>query len=303
MTDDEDKALVCGFECEYNTPSFRVCISTPRLLRLGAKTTNVHADATYKLIWQGYPVLIIGFSDADRKMHPVGIAVTMKETQADFKFLFSSIAHGVDLVTSGESVFAPTHLVSDAATAIKNGFTSAFGHPPEKTIMCWAHVVMNMDKQLIRIKDKKTAAALREDITQLCPDEDAFHHATTLFLSKWESSNQAFLEYFRGSWIDQNNTWYEGYAPGCPSTNNGLEAINQSIKRQNTFRERLQLSRFLTVVEKDILLKAEKARMAIVKAAFVAANLPTWSFFISRHVGDRSLHYGFLIQSVIICFV
>ncbi|KAL8581045.1 hypothetical protein ACOMHN_012696 [Nucella lapillus] len=233
VTDDEDKALVCGFECEYDTPSFRVCISTPRLLRLGAKTTNVHADATYKLIWQGYPVLILGFSDADRKMHPVGIAVTMKETHADFKFLFSSIAHGVDLVTSGESVFAPTHLVSDAATAIKNGFTAAFGHPPEKTIMCLAHVVMNMDKQLIRIKDKKTAAALREDITQLqlCPDEDAFYQATTLFLSKWESSNQAFLEYFRGSCIDQNNTWYEGYAPGCPSTNNGLEAVNQTIKR------------------------------------------------------------------------
>ncbi|KAL8598278.1 hypothetical protein ACOMHN_035228 [Nucella lapillus] len=155
-----------------------------------------------------------------------------------------------------ESVFAPTHLVSDAATAIKNGFTAAFGHPPEKTIMCWAHVVMNMDKQLIRIKDKKTAAALREDITQLqlYPDEDAFYQATTLFLSKWESSNQAFLEYFRGSWIDQNNTWYEGYAPGCPSTNNGLEAVNQTIKRQNTFRERLQLSRFLNVVEQDILL-------------------------------------------------
>ena len=40
--------------------------------------------------------------------------------------------------------------------------------------------------------------------------------------------------------------------PGFPSTNNGIEAINQTIKRQNTLIERLEISRFLSIVEQDI---------------------------------------------------
>ena len=96
----------------------------------------------------------------------------------------------------------------------------AFGHEPEKTISCWAHVVMNMDKQTVRVRDKETRAAIREDIfqLQLCPDEDSFHHAAALFLTKWESSDKdgvaSFLEYFQGSWLQRNYTWFEGYAPG-----------------------------------------------------------------------------------------
>lgn len=212
---DEDQAFVCGFDCDYEAPAFRLCLSTPRLLKLGADTTNVHADATYKLIWQGYPVLILGFSDAGRKMHPMGVAITVSETKKDFKFLFSAIAHGVSLVTSNKVTFAPTHLISDAAPAIKNGFALAFGTAPGKTIMCWAHVVMNMDKKLHLIKDKKVRAEVRNDIIQLqlCPSGDAFLHASSLFLQKWESSDhdtQSFLDYFRGSWIDDNSTWYEG---------------------------------------------------------------------------------------------
>ena len=55
----------------------------------------------------------------------------------------------------------------------------------------------------------------------------------------------SFIEYFESSWL-------EGYAIDHPSTNNGLESTNMQIKRQNTIRERLELSRFLTVVEQDI---------------------------------------------------
>ena len=75
----EDDVFVCGFECdyeEYEASKFRICLSTKRLLKLGAKTKNVHADATYKLIWQGYPVLIVGYSDADRKFHPIALSVS-----------------------------------------------------------------------------------------------------------------------------------------------------------------------------------------------------------------------------------
>ena len=272
VPDDDDQAFVCGFECSYGqrkkeSAFFRVSISTKRLLKLGSRSANIHADATYKLIWQGYPVLITGYSDANRQFHPISLAITMDEAKEDFHFIFAAVANGVSMIYPDDHPgFAPTHLICDAAPAIKNGYTSAFGHEPEKTISCWAHVVMNMDKQIVRVRDKETRVAIREDIflLQLCPDEDSFHHAAALFLTKWESSDKdgvaSFLEYFQGSWLQRNYTWFEGYAPGFPSTNNGLEALNMIIKRQHTFRERHDLGRFLSIVEQDIVLTWSRDR-------------------------------------------
>ncbi len=47
--------------------SSRVFVSTKNLLEMASKHTLVlQADATYKLLWMGYPVLLIGISDMDK---------------------------------------------------------------------------------------------------------------------------------------------------------------------------------------------------------------------------------------------
>ncbi|RNA00865.1 hypothetical protein BpHYR1_033902 [Brachionus plicatilis] len=47
-------------------------------------------------------------------------------------------------------------------------------------------------------------------------------------------------------WIKSKNFgWFEGHAPGYPSTNNALEGTNQSIKKVHTFRDRIPFSHFL----------------------------------------------------------
>ncbi|CAF4547030.1 unnamed protein product, partial [Rotaria sp. Silwood2] len=53
--------------------------------------------------------------------------------------------------------------------------------------------------------------------------------------------------YFDNEWLRSNDTWYEGLQLYTPSTNDALEAINKTIKDDGTFRERLVLSRFLTI--------------------------------------------------------
>ena len=52
-----------------------------------------------------------------------------------------------------------------------------------------------------------------------------------------------------GSWLHQSAPWHEGKAHGCPSTKDGLEVQNQTIKWQNTLRKMLVLSRFISVDE------------------------------------------------------
>jgi hypothetical protein len=46
-------------------------------------------------------------------------------------------------------------------------------------------------------------------------------------------------------WLSTHQNWYEGIAEYTPSQNNGLESHNLVIKKEETFRERMPLSRFL----------------------------------------------------------
>ena len=79
------------------------------------------------------------------------------------------------------------------------------------------------------------------------------------------------------SLLDHNASWFEGYALGHPSTNNGLEATNMAIKRQNTFRERLDLARVLAVVENDIVKNwsRERAPTATDRPSTEVATVPS----------------------------
>ena len=46
-------------------------------------------------------------------------------------------------------------------------------------------------------------------------------------------------------WFSSHQNWYEGAAIKNPPHNNGLESHNLVLKEEETFRERLPLSRFL----------------------------------------------------------
>ena len=54
------------FPTQNNHSKFRIFISTKRLLLEGQKSENLHIDATYKLLFNGYPVIVIGGSDKNR---------------------------------------------------------------------------------------------------------------------------------------------------------------------------------------------------------------------------------------------
>jgi hypothetical protein len=45
--------------------------------------------------------------------------------------------------------------------------------------------------------------------------------------------------------MSTHQNWYEGIANNTPSQNNALESYNLVIKKEDTFRERMPLSRFL----------------------------------------------------------
>lgn len=107
--------------------SCRFFVTTVHLLKIAsAHCTLLQADATYKLTWLGFPVLIIGISDVNNVFHPFGLALTRDETADDFEFLFTSLIVG--LKRCQLEPLNHVDLLADAADAITNGFKKAFSH-------------------------------------------------------------------------------------------------------------------------------------------------------------------------------
>lgn len=69
---DEHTVFVVHYEVDYDAASFRFFLSTKNLIKQSSQSNIVHADTTYQLNYDGFPVLVIGTTDLDRHLHPSG---------------------------------------------------------------------------------------------------------------------------------------------------------------------------------------------------------------------------------------
>ena len=259
IPDDDDQPWVLRYQIEYEGEidedeededegnKFRFFVTTKRLLFNATISKRIHTDATYKLIWQGFPCLIIGTTDMIKQFHPYGFAVCSNEKEEDFKFIFMCIRDGVhdlNLKMNEQDLV----LIADGSDAIRNAFSDVFG-PDHSMAMCWYHMRERVVKKLCLIEDKDLHSGIMDDIDtlQLSKNKTIFDMAVKLFLKKWKSQER-FLDYFSSEWLGSKSGWYEGLEVNVPSTNNALEATNRYIKDEDTIRERLPLSRFTVVV-------------------------------------------------------
>ncbi|RNA03118.1 hypothetical protein BpHYR1_015331, partial [Brachionus plicatilis] len=218
-------------------------MTTNRLIDLINKRKIVVIDATYKVIFQGYALIVAGTVDIERHFHPVCVAICTRETEDDYEFVFNSLKKKYPN-------FNPEFLLADGAHSITNGFEKVFGEN-YKRIMCWAHAERAMERHL-KI-DKDTKQKVLKDIfsLQLSFSDLKFKLGYKLLKEKWLINEpvkgiEEYFDYFEKEWINSSNFgWFEGLAPSYPSTNNALEATNKSIKDVHTFRERVPFSQFI----------------------------------------------------------
>jgi hypothetical protein len=151
LVDDDGLSRSHEFNASIEERQFRLFFTTKRLIRIASIAILAHTDATYKLIWQGFPVLIVGTSDAYKRFHPIGLAVCTNERAADFQFLFEAVCFCLtDLGLPKPTSF---DLVADAADAITNGFKAVFGDNFNR-IMCWFHVEEAVKKRVKSVNIK-----------------------------------------------------------------------------------------------------------------------------------------------------
>lgn len=95
---DENATFVLSMETGEDDMSVRVLVSTRKLLNETARSELVHADGTYKMVWQGFPLIVIGTTDRTRKFVLAGIAICPGETSDDYKFAFKGMKDAYDMI-------------------------------------------------------------------------------------------------------------------------------------------------------------------------------------------------------------
>ena len=79
----------------------------------------VHADDTGGIIWNNFPVMLLGTSDIARQFHPIAVCVCSQKTGDDYNFCFRVLKEmRPDLQFE--------YSMSDAASAIFNGASANY---------------------------------------------------------------------------------------------------------------------------------------------------------------------------------
>lgn len=244
LPSDPNEAFVLAHEsCTiHEDMSFRFIVTTSNLLEKLAERKTICIDATYKLNWMGFPLIIMGTVDRAKKFHPMIYACSSHERTEDYAFVFQSVKHGIR--EHVKKRFNPMTMVADGADAIRNAFYSVFPNA-KLDIMCFPHMLRNVRKRPFASKNNKSLIV--DDIRkmQLAPNRKVFDYMTGLFRRKWRLPEEKFVEYFEKQWLGAHSNWFEGAADYTPSTNNSLESHNAVIKRKITFRKRLPLNKFM----------------------------------------------------------
>lgn len=89
-----------------------------------ANRKNVCIDATYKLNWMGFPLIIMGTLDRTKRFDPMIYACSSHERTEDYEFVFRSVKDAI--LKYAKKIFRPLRLIADGADAIRKAFYSTF---------------------------------------------------------------------------------------------------------------------------------------------------------------------------------
>ena len=84
-----DEGYVLGSTFDLEERSFVIVLSTVRMSTHDIGSM-IYSDATYKLTWNNFHVIMMGYSDKNRRFHPVIVAIASHETHKQFNFIFDT---------------------------------------------------------------------------------------------------------------------------------------------------------------------------------------------------------------------
>ena len=90
---DEKTPYVIAYNVDDETDDveFYVIFTTRKISKRIENDGNVHVDATYRINWQDYPLLIYGVTEPTGKFHPSGVMLASNEKASTWSNLFKAL--------------------------------------------------------------------------------------------------------------------------------------------------------------------------------------------------------------------
>uniref|UniRef100_A0A915CLM3 Glucosamine 6-phosphate N-acetyltransferase n=1 Tax=Ditylenchus dipsaci TaxID=166011 RepID=A0A915CLM3_9BILA len=116
----------------------------------------MQVDGTYKIMTLNYPLLVCGFSDADKRFFPTGAAISSHEG----KWSYGQFTHAISR-WDPVRLYEPKLLIADGAPPITSACREEF--PSARIGMCWFHVRQNLENELPKAKIYEDS---RDEVTE-----------------------------------------------------------------------------------------------------------------------------------------
>uniref|UniRef100_A0A914XWR8 MULE transposase domain-containing protein n=1 Tax=Panagrolaimus superbus TaxID=310955 RepID=A0A914XWR8_9BILA len=145
---EEEQSQLVQFKCEINEedPSkthFAMIMTCKKLMDEQRSQKHINIDGTWKLIYKNFPVIVWGYSDINRHVHPTGVAIVSSETAQVFKWIFEFLKPFQ--LGDDDEEWIPLEVVADNSRAITAAINEVLLDVERRN--CFAHLCMNVDKK------------------------------------------------------------------------------------------------------------------------------------------------------------
>nr|XP_029722901.1 uncharacterized protein LOC115263748 isoform X2 [Aedes albopictus] len=278
---DNRTAFVLDKDIDHANAKFRFLVSSRQLLSLVGELRIIAADCTFKTTLEGFPLLVVCMVDEMRHAHPIAFGCLSNQSASDYEFAFNCIHETCAKI--GIKLDALEFFISDGETALKSAAKKVFGGI--KTINCYFHLKQNLKKYFQKFKiqaDLQSSISDGIDKLQIAPTQKHYESAVQLFMTDYDSV-PGFTDFF-AKYVNNSNFagWHEAFAPGVPSTNNAVEAINKSIKYNALHRQKQTLATFKTLLLRLVETYGDPARLVHRHRVFgIQEQREAWRFLNS----------------------
>lgn len=121
------------------TEHAHIMLTSVALLRRCEMKGVFHIDGTYKLVRNGFPVIVFGVSDIIGTFHPIAFCITSNEQEPDFTKFYEAL---IKLTNKLDIEFEPEYIMQDACDASYNAAKAV--KLPATILMCYFHVMYNI---------------------------------------------------------------------------------------------------------------------------------------------------------------
>lgn len=145
---DDDPFVICFSSKAWFNNFFRAKDLIAAEADVTRQVFMLHIDGSFKLNLLGYPVIVLGISDASRNFHPLGVAIVSQTTTAILSAVIGKFETFTEEVYPSNCPWCQsiTHCMMDADVAEYNAVHERF-QGRVIVLMCYFHVMYNVHKR------------------------------------------------------------------------------------------------------------------------------------------------------------